>query len=117
MNQLIASSLVTLCFIPIFPGLCLRLATRYPGLINTTKKSIPKIPVPGSYFKPRSICSVIPNPKQPVAEKFLFFNSYSLTFKPRSRISLALKPRTVTNTAIFSFLLIPNERTVYLALE
>jgi hypothetical protein len=35
-----------------------------------------------------------------------------LTFSPFSRISSALGPRTVQCTAIFSFLRIPNERTV-----
>ena len=40
-----------------------------------------------------------------------------LTFKPLSRISSALAPRTVQWTAIFSFLLIPKDRTVYLAVK
>ena len=40
-----------------------------------------------------------------------------ITFNPRSRISSALAPRTVQCTAIFSLRRIPNERTVYLALE
>jgi hypothetical protein len=39
------------------------------------------------------------------------------TLSPLSRISSALGPRTVQWTAIFSFLRIPKERTVYLALE
>ena len=34
------------------------------------------------------------------------------TFSPRSKISSALAPRTVQCTAIFSFLRMPNERTV-----
>lgn len=65
---------------------------------------------------PRSMCSLMPNPKLPVAEKFLFLSSYSLTFSPRSRISSAFGPRTVTWTAIFSFLRMLNDRMVYLAL-
>ena len=44
MNQLIASSFVTLCFKPILEFLIFRRATLYPGLISTTKKSMPKIP-------------------------------------------------------------------------
>lgn len=36
-----------------------------------THKSIPKIPIPGSYLIPRSMCSSIPKPKLPVSEKFL----------------------------------------------
>jgi len=43
----------------------------------------------GSYLMFKSMCSWIPKPKLPVSEKLLFFNSYSLTFKPRSRISSA----------------------------
>lgn len=39
----------------------------------------------------------------------------TLTFKPFSRISSALAPRTVQCTAIFSFRRMPNERTVYRA--
>lgn len=70
----------------------------------------------GSYLIPRSMCSEIPKPKFPVSEKFLFLNSYSLTLRPRSRISSAFGPRTVTWTAIFSFLRIPKDRTVYRAL-
>lgn len=42
---------------------------------------------------------------------------HTLTFSPFSRISSALGPRTVQWTAIFSFLLMPKDRTVYLALE
>ena len=37
----------------------------------------------------------------PVSEKFFFLSSRSLTLRPRSRISSALSPRTVTWTAIF----------------
>jgi hypothetical protein len=37
----------------------------------------------------------------PVSEKFFFLSSLSLTLRPRSRISSALSPRTVTWTAIF----------------
>jgi hypothetical protein len=48
----------------------------------------------------------------PVSEKFFFLSSRSLTFSPRSRISSALSPRTVTCMAIFSFLLMPKLRTV-----
>ena len=58
----------------------------------------------------------MPNPKLPVSEKLRFLNSYSFTFRPRSRISSAFGPRTVTCTAIFSFLRIPKVRTVYRAL-
>ncbi|KYM85416.1 hypothetical protein ALC53_04659 [Atta colombica] len=45
----------------------------------------------------------------------VFFDFF--TFRPRSRISSALAPRTVQCTAIFSLRRIPNERTVYRALE
>ncbi len=41
---------------------------------------------------PRSMCSWMPNPKFPLAEKFSFLSSYSLTLKPRSRISSAFAP-------------------------
>lgn len=71
----------------------------------------------GSYLIPRSMCSWIPKPKLPVLEKLSFLNSYSLTLRPRSRISSALAPRTVQWTAIFSLRRIPKERTVYLAFE
>merc|ERR1712087_733892 len=47
------------------------------------------------------MCSWIPNPKQPMEEKLPFLSSYSLTFKPDSRISSAFGPRTVTRQAIF----------------
>ena len=40
---------------------------------------------------------------------------WTLTFKPFSRISSALAPRTVQCTAIFSLRRMPNERTVYRA--
>jgi hypothetical protein len=53
----------------------------------------------------------------PVSEKFLFLSSLSLTLRPLSRISSAFSPRTVTCAAIFSFLLMPNDRMVYLARE
>lgn len=43
--------------------------------------------------------------------------TFEFTFKPRSRISSAFAPRTVQCTAIFSLRRIPNERTVYRALE
>ena len=75
------------------------------------------MPMVGSYLMPRSMCSWIPNPKLPVSLKFSFLNSYSLTFRPRSRISSAFAPRTVQWTAIFSLRRIPNDRTVYRALE
>ena len=65
---------------------------------------------------PRSMCSEIPKPKLPVSLKLRFRSSYSLTLRPRSRISSALGPRTVTWTAIFSLRRIPKVRTVYLAL-
>ena len=41
---------------------------------------------------------------------------YSFTLRPRSRISSAFGPRTVTCTAIFSLRRMPNVRTVYRAL-
>jgi hypothetical protein len=53
----------------------------------------------------------------PVSEKFFFLSSLSLTLSPRSRISSALSPRTVTCTAIFSFLLMLKLRTVKRARE
>jgi hypothetical protein len=65
---------------------------------------------------PKSMCSLIPKPKLPVSEKLRFLNSYSLTLRPRSRISSAFGPRTVTWTAIFSLRRIPKVRTVYRAL-
>uniref|UniRef100_A0A182KHN7 Uncharacterized protein n=1 Tax=Anopheles christyi TaxID=43041 RepID=A0A182KHN7_9DIPT len=61
---------------------------------------------------PRSMCSWIPKPKLPVCEKLSRRSSYSRTFRPRSRISSALAPRTVQWTAIFSLRRMPNERTV-----
>merc|ERR1719223_1170858 len=75
------------------------------------------IPVLGSYLIPRSMCSVIPNPKLPFFAKFFFLNSYSFTFKPFSRISSAFSPRTVTWQAIFSLRRTANERMVRRALE
>ena len=42
---------------------------------------------------------------------------WTLTFKPFSRISSALAPRTVQCTAIFSLRRMPNERTVYRAIR
>lgn len=75
------------------------------------------MPVKGSYLIPKSMCSWIPNPKQPVSEKFCFLSYLSLTLSPLSKISSALSPLTVTCTAIFSFLLIPKLLMVYLALE
>ena len=66
---------------------------------------------------PRSMCSWIPKPKQPVSLKFLLSSSYSLTFSPLSRSCIAFSPLTVTQQAIFSLRLIPKERTVYLAEE
>merc|ERR1712113_1269805 len=71
----------------------------------------------GSYLIPRSICSSIPNPKLPSSEKHPLHSSYSLTFRPRSRISSALAPRTVHQQEIFSLRRIPKDRTVYRALE
>lgn len=38
-----------------------------------------------TYLIPRSICSWIPNPKQPVSLKLRLRSSYSFTFKPLSR--------------------------------
>merc|ERR1711946_68385 len=59
------------------------------------------MPMEGSYLITRSMCSRIPKPTLPVLEKLSFLNSYSLTLRPRSRISSALAPRTVQWTAIF----------------
>ena len=42
------------------------------------------MPVEGSYLIPRSMCSEMPKPKLPVAEKLRRSNSYSLTFSPAS---------------------------------
>jgi len=116
-NHFWASSLVNLCGAPIRLWHRRRRATRWPGRSRTTKKSIPKIPIDGSYLIPKSICSWIPKPKQPKLEKLFFLSSYSLTFKPASKISSAFGPRTVTRQAIFSFLRIPKDRTVNRALE
>jgi hypothetical protein len=81
------------------------------------KKSIPKIPMLGSYLIPRSMCSSTPKPKFPVLEKFSTHKAYSLTLRPRSRISIAFSPRTVQWTAIFSLRRMLNVRTVYRAFE
>jgi hypothetical protein len=61
---------------------------------------------------PKSMCSLMPKPKLPVEEKLRLRSSYSLTFRPRSRISIAFSPRTVTWTAIFSLRRMPKVRTV-----
>ena len=58
----------------------------------------------------------MPNPKFPDSEKFLFFNSISLTLNPLNNMSFAASPLIVQKTEIFSFLLIPKDLTVYLAL-
>ena len=94
-NHFWASSLLNLCGAPIRLWHFRRRATLWPGRSRTTKKSIPKIPMLGSYLIPRSMCSWIPNPKQPMLEKLPFLSSYSLTFKPDSRISSAFGPRTI----------------------
>lgn len=117
LNQAMVSSFLIRCEKPTRAFCCLRLATRAPGRPMTTKKSIPKIPMPGSYRAPKSICSWIPKPKFPVSEKFPLRNSYSFTFSPRSRISSAFGPRMVTCTAIFSLRRIPNVRTVNRAFD
>jgi hypothetical protein len=52
-NHFMASCLVTLWRVPTREEACLRRETRLPGRSNTTKKSIPKIPMWGSYFKPK----------------------------------------------------------------
>lgn len=62
---------LTLWLAPTRPVALFLLATRIPGRPMTTKKSIPKIPIPGSYLIPKSMCSSIPKPKFPVSEKFL----------------------------------------------
>jgi hypothetical protein len=59
----------------------------------------------------------MPKPKLPVSEKDSFHSSYSFTLSPRSRISIALAPRTVQCTEIFSLRRMLNDRTVYRALE
>lgn len=69
-----------------------------------------------AYLIPRSMCSWIPKPKQPLSLKFFRSNSYSLTFNPLSRSCMAFSPLTVTQQAIFSLRLIPKLRTVYLAI-
>lgn len=58
------------------------------------------------------MCSVMPKPKLPFWEKFFFLSSYSFTLSPRSRISCAFSPRSVTCTEIFSLRRMPKERTV-----
>jgi hypothetical protein len=50
---------------------------------NHTYKSIPKIPIPGSYLIPRSMCSSIPKPKFPVSEKFLKISCHSVDRRGR----------------------------------
>ena len=50
-----------------------------------------------------------------IPEEFFFHFTHVLTFRPLSKISSAFGPRTVQWTAIFSFLLIPKDLTVYLA--
>ena len=49
-----------------------------------------------TYLIPKSMCSWIPKPKQPVSLKFLLKSSYSLTLSPLSRSCIALSPLTVT---------------------
>ena len=117
MNQALASSSVTFWLVPILAVALLLRVTLLPALESTTQKSMPKMPVQGSYLMPRSICSLMPKPKLPVLLKFFFLSSYSLTFKPLSSISNAFSPLTVTWQAIFSFLLIPNDRIVNLAFD
>jgi len=65
LNHCCASSFFTRCFGPIRDLQCFLLPTRAPARLNTTQKFIPKIPVDGSYFIPKSMCSVIPKPKHP----------------------------------------------------
>merc|ERR1712173_380583 len=90
-NHFWASSLLNLCGAPIRLWHRRRRAILWPGRSRTTKQSM--------------------------LEKLPFLSSYSLTFKPDSRISSAFGPRTVTRQAIFSFLLIPKDRTVNRAFE
>lgn len=49
LNHAIDSAGLTLCWKPILDLHLRRRATLYPGRPITTKKSIPKIPIPGSY--------------------------------------------------------------------
>lgn len=109
-NQAAVSSFLIRWGLPTFAFLCFRFETRNPGRLMTATMSIPKIPTPGSYLIPKSMCSFTPNPKLPVSEKFPLRNSYSFTLRPRSRISSAFGPRIVTWQAIFSLRLIPNPR-------
>lgn len=68
-----------------------------PKLITRLIQDIDKYNLDGlAYLIPRSMCSWIPKPKQPVSLKFLLSNSYSLTFKPLSRSCIAFSPLTVT---------------------
>ena len=60
---------------------------------------------------------VSPRPLPSFPQTHLFLNSYSLTFKARSRTSSAFGPRMVTWAAIFSFLRMENDRMVYRAFE
>jgi hypothetical protein len=71
----------------------------------------------GSYLIPRSICSLIPNPKFPDLEKHEALSSLSLTFNPNFNNSWAFSPLTETWHPISSFLLIPKDLIVYLAFE
>jgi hypothetical protein len=63
------------------------------------------------------MCSLIPNPKFPVLEKHPFLSSLSLTFNPNFNNSSAFSPLTVTWHPISSFLLIPKDLIVFLALD
>lgn len=110
LNHAAVSSLRIRCGAPTRFVLCFLFAVRNPGRAMTATISIPKIPTPGSYLIPKSMCSFTPNPKLPVSEKLPLRSSYSLTFSPRSRISSAFGPRIVTWHAIFSFRRIPNPR-------
>ena len=54
------------------------------------------MPVDGSYLIPKSMCSLIPNPKLPVSLKLRLRSSYSFTFRPLSygstdRVDLSLQ--------------------------
>ena len=62
---------------------------------------------------PRSMCSEMPKPKQPVWEKLRLMSSNSFTLRPDSRICMALSRfPTVTCVEIFSLRRMPKVRTV-----
>ena len=54
--------------------------------------------------------------RAPESAKLRLKSSYSFTLRPASMSCMAFSPRTVTYAEIFSFLRMPNRRTVYRAL-